>query len=52
MTGLAQNEMTWSCRHDGGEVGDHDLIAPFVALAPAMREKRNDFILSKDIAIA
>lgn len=31
MTGLAQNEMTWSGQHDGGEVVDHDLIAPFVA---------------------
>lgn len=40
MTGLAQNETTWSGRHDGGEVVDRDLIAPFAMMMLAMLDCR------------
>lgn len=40
MTGLAQNEMTWSGRLDGGEVVDHDLIAPFAMVMLAVLDCR------------
>lgn len=59
MTGLAQNETTWSANTGGGEVVDRDLICSLhqvdcgsTGLSARRRSGRNDFIVSEDIAIA
>lgn len=44
MAGLAQNEMTWSGRLDGGEVVDPDLIAPFALMMLAMLDCRSSAV--------